>query len=186
MRPDVYVLNGISSSGKSSIARQLQNLLPETYLRFSVDDFVDALPERLTSGEQGIGFGSDGRVQVDDTFVSLERSWTAGIAAIARAGTGVILDDVFLGGTASQERTRTGLAGLNVCWVGIHCDLAVAVEREAARGDRAPGMAASQIDLVHRGVGYDVEVDSTDLAPAECAARIVAAAAAALGGRNDR
>lgn len=44
MVPTVVVLNGGSSSGKSSLTRELQPLLPGTWLRFSVDTLIDACP----------------------------------------------------------------------------------------------------------------------------------------------
>lgn len=40
----VIVLNGGSSSGKSSIARCLQELLPDPWLTLGADTLVDALP----------------------------------------------------------------------------------------------------------------------------------------------
>nr|WP_237492191.1 chloramphenicol phosphotransferase CPT family protein [Streptomyces sp. YIM 132580] len=85
----------------------------------------------------------------------------AGVTATARAGARVIVDDVFLGGPASQEAWRKALRGLNVLWVGVHCEGAVAEARETARGDRPRGMAAAQAETVHRGVAYDLEVDTT-------------------------
>ena len=45
----VIVLNGGSSSGKSTLARSLQAVLPEPWLTFGVDDFVDAL-RRVAAG----------------------------------------------------------------------------------------------------------------------------------------
>ena len=59
-------------------------------------------------------------------------------------------------------------------WVGVRCDGAVAAGREIARGDRVTGMAASQADLVHRGVTYDLEVDTTHTESMECARAIAA------------
>jgi chloramphenicol 3-O phosphotransferase len=165
----VIVLNGGSSSGKTTIAMRLQELLPDAWQRFGIDDVVDALPAGA-----GIAFGDHGEVEIDERFRELEAAWMSGIGAMARAGARVILDDVFLGGAASQERTRAHLAGLDVLWVGVHCDPSVAAEREAARGDRIAGMAASQATLVHEGVAYDVEVDTTSTAPVECAAEIAA------------
>lgn len=50
----------------------------------------------------------------------------------------------------------------------------VAAGREIARGDRARGMAASQADMVHRGVSYDLEVDTTQAEPLACARTIAA------------
>jgi chloramphenicol 3-O phosphotransferase len=40
-------------------------------------------------------------------------------------------------------------------------------------GDRVTGMAASQAELVHRGVAYDVQVDTTHTEALECA-RVIA------------
>jgi chloramphenicol 3-O phosphotransferase len=97
-----------------------------------------------------------------------------GIAAMARAGARIILDDVYLSGGASQERIRPHFDGLGVLWVGVRCDAAVAAAREIARGDRTAGMAASQAEIVHAGVVYDLEIDSGHLAPIDCA-RIIAA-----------
>ncbi|WP_198414189.1 phosphotransferase-like protein [Micromonospora phaseoli] len=50
----------------------------------------------------------------------------------------------------------------------------VAAGREIARGDRVRGMAAVQADLVHQGVVYDVEVDTTHTESIVCATTIAA------------
>ncbi|GAA1019160.1 hypothetical protein GCM10009565_02660 [Amycolatopsis albidoflavus] len=63
---------------------------------------------------------------------------------------------------------------LRVLWVGVRCDSAVAAGREVARGDRVIGMAASQAEMVHRGMVYDLEVDTTRTESLECARTIAA------------
>jgi chloramphenicol 3-O phosphotransferase len=98
----------------------------------------------------------------------------AGVAATVGAGAHVIVDDVFLGGAGSQQRWRAVLDGLDVLWVGVRCDAEVAAGREIARGDRVRGMAAAQADLVHRGVVYDVQVDTTYTESITCAQTIAA------------
>lgn len=165
------MLNGGSSSGKTGIARCLQAVLPDPWLRLSVDDLVDALP---ASGG-GISFGTDGSVVVDERFRALEAAWMAGLAAMARAGARLILDDVFLGGAESQARVRAALDGLAVLWVGVRCDAETAAGRELARADRTAGMAASQAEIVHRGVAYDLEVDTSHSESIDCARAIAAA-----------
>jgi chloramphenicol 3-O phosphotransferase len=166
----VIVLNGGSSSGKTAIARCLQAILPQPWLRLGVDDLVDALPP---SGA-GIEFGERGEVTVGEGFRELEAAWMAGVAAMARAGARVIIDDVFLGGAESQARTRAALQGVDVLWVGVRCDAAVAAGRELARGDRVAGMAALQAEIVHEGVVYDLEVDSGAAEPLACARAVAA------------
>lgn len=93
---------------------------------------------------------------------------------MARAGAGVIIDDVFLDGAVSQRRTSGYLEGLEVLWVGIHCAPEVAAARERARGDRPAGMAFGQPRAVHRDVVYDLVVDSSTASPQECASVIAA------------
>ncbi|SEQ70887.1 chloramphenicol 3-O phosphotransferase [Lentzea xinjiangensis] len=169
----MIVLNGGSSSGKSGIARCLQAVLPEAWLAVGVDMLIDAMPARLQLGDEGIEFAQDGEVTVGAEFRVLEDAWMAGVAAMARAGARVVVDDVFLGGVESRQRWEKVLDGLNVLWVGVRCDAAVAAGRELARGDRVSGMAEAQADLVHRGMTYDVEVDTAEAEAIECA-RVIA------------
>jgi chloramphenicol 3-O phosphotransferase len=56
----------------------------------------------------------------------------------------------------------------------VRCDAAVAAARELARGDRIPGLAVRQAEAVHRGVRYDVEVDTTHAEPVTCAEAVAA------------
>ncbi len=170
----VIVLNGGSSSGKSGIARCLQAVLPDPWLAIGVDTLVEAMPASMRASDAGIEFGADGAVSVGPQFRALQDAWMEGIAAMVRAGARVILDDVLLGGEASQQRLQKALAGLDVLWVGVRCDAVVAAGREVARGDRIRGMAASQAEIVHRGVAYDLEVDTTHTESMACARTIAA------------
>jgi chloramphenicol 3-O phosphotransferase len=165
----MIILNGGSSSGKSEIVRCLQAVLPDPWLAFGCDSFVDALPAKMQVAEEGIVVTADGKVSVGADFRALEAAWMSGIAAMASAGARIIIDDVFLGGAESQQRWEKALAGLAVLWVGVKCDAAVAAGREITRGDRAQGMAASQANVVHQGVSYDLEVDTTHAESLACA-----------------
>ncbi|MFF8407495.1 chloramphenicol phosphotransferase CPT [Streptomyces sp. NPDC015684] len=174
MRTQVIVVNGGSSSGKSAVVRCLQAILPGRWLALGTDTLAEAMPASLKASQGGIEFAADGRVSVGAEFRELEAAWIEGIAATARAGARVIVDEVFLGGPSSQRRWRDALGGLGVLWVGVRCDAAVAAGREVARGDRVVGMAASQADVVHRGVTYDLEVDTTRAEAMACARTIAA------------
>ncbi|MDH6117389.1 chloramphenicol phosphotransferase CPT [Kitasatospora sp. GAS204B] len=174
MTPRMIILNGGSSSGKSGLARCLQAVLPDPWLTFGCDTFVEGLPAALRTSDAGIEFAPDGAVAVGEVFRELEAAWIAGVAAMARAGARVIVDEVFLGGAQSQQRWERALDGLEVLWVGVRCEAAVAAGRELARGDRVGGMAATQAELVHRGVRYDLEVDTAHAESIECARQIAA------------
>ncbi|WP_377267839.1 chloramphenicol phosphotransferase CPT [Peterkaempfera sp. SMS 1(5)a] len=174
MTTQVIILNGGSSSGKSGIVRCLQAVLPDPWLAFGCDSFVDAMPAKMQASDAGIRIAADGGVSVGADFMALDAAWTQGIAAMARAGARVVIDDVFLGGAASQQRWQKVLDGVAVLWVGVRCDSAVAAGREIARGDRVQGMAAMQAEVVHQGVFYDVEVDTTHTESLACARAIAA------------
>ena len=169
----VIVLNGGSSSGKSGVARCLQAVLPEPCLALGTDTLIEAAPSSSPTSATGIEFGPAGQVVVGPEFRALEDAWMTGIAAMARAGAHVIIDEVFLSGPVSQQRWRRALGSLPVLWVGVRCDREVATAREIARGDRVAGMAAIQADLVHQGMAYDLEVDTSQTEALDCA-RIIA------------
>ncbi len=170
----VIVLNGASSSGKTSIARCLQAMLTTPWLRLGVDDLIKAMPDEGIEDGSLLHIRDSGQVEVGPGWRTLEASWYIGIAAIAASGTSVIIDEVFLDGGGSQERLRTALGGLGVLWVGVKCDREVARAREALRRDRVPGMAESQSAVVHDGVAYDMIVDTSHATSESCAARILA------------
>lgn len=164
---DVIVLNGGSSAGKSSIARALQLLLPVPWFTFGEDVLGEALPP---SGANAVmTFRPRGEVKVAPGYRPLGRAWYRGLAAIAAAGVGLVLDEVFLRGAAGQTELCRCAGRVGRGAVAVRCDPAVAAAREGARGDRVVGMATSQADLVHRGVIYDVEVDTTSTSASDCA-----------------
>jgi chloramphenicol 3-O phosphotransferase len=167
------VLNGGSSSGKSSIARALQEILPGIWLTFGVDTFIGALPAGGDSPRAGITFQQDGTITFSAEHRALERSWYTGLGCMARAGAHLILDEVLLSGGEGQERLRSAFSDVELMWVAVRCDPDVAVAREARRLDRVEGMARQQALSVHGGVTYDVEVDTTHSSTGECASDIV-------------
>lgn len=168
------MLNGGSSSGKSSLARALQELLPGTWLTFGVDTFIEALPGRGDSPRSGISYDASGAVVLSEEFARLEDAWYSGVRAMSRSGAHIILDEVLLAGGAGQRRLESAFGAQTLTWVGVHCDPEVAASREAARGDRVPGMARRQATRVHLGVSYDVEVDTSSRSPEECARTVSA------------
>jgi len=157
----VLVLNGGSSSGKSTLAVALQEILDGYWLRLGVDTLIDAAPARLTTVGGGLLLADDGSIVVGPDFRLLEQQWSVGIAALARAGARVIIEDNFLSGPAGQRRWQNALGELPTGWVGVLCPPDVAAERERARGDRIAGMAAAQAEAVHDGIAYDLEVDTS-------------------------
>jgi chloramphenicol 3-O phosphotransferase len=185
---EVIVLNGASSSGKSTLAVALQDILDETWLIFGIDTLISAIPikllamhEEATIGarprahevrEGGIAFDADGDITVGPEFQRLEAAWLEGLASIAATGTRLILDEVFLDGALSQDRLRKSLVGRTVAWIGVTCDADLAMRRERDRGDRVVGQFERQAERAHEGVHYDLVVDTSVRPPDEIAQQI--------------
>jgi chloramphenicol 3-O phosphotransferase len=168
----VIVLNGTSSSGKTSLGRALQDSLPDVWLLFGIDTLIGALPWRLYGTDDGHVIHEDGSIDIGAVFLAEQARWRQGVAAMVRGGSNVIIDEVLLRGGDEQAEWRTILEGLGVTWVGVRSDIDVAAERERARGDRSIGMARAQAANVHVGVTYDVEVDTTSTPPDVLAAQL--------------
>jgi len=166
--PQVLLLNGGSSSGKTSVARELQSVLDGVWLRLGVDTLLEAVPPSMLD-EDGLELRADGAVVVGARFAAVEDWWMAGIATMVEVGAHVVIEDNFVSGPGAQQRWRAALDRVTVGWVGIRCAPAVAAERERDRSDRIFGRAAKQALAVHEGICYDLEVDAGAHRPDELA-----------------
>jgi len=158
-RYEVIVLNGVSSSGKSTIARALQSMLELPWLHVEVDAFLRMLPVK-------------GLAEV----AAVVRGANAAVAALAREGNRVIYDCVL--GRELVDDLRAELAGTSTLWGGVQCAADVLAERERDRGDRMIGQARAQLAAAHQGVDYDLEVDTTETSAETCAHQVSAVALA--------
>ena len=181
----VIILNGTSSSGKSTVARELQALLPDYAIHTGIDHFSGALPRsfyavadegdvpefdgllQLTAdnGSRVVGFRLGARA------IRLKEGMYRAVRELADAGFDVIVDDVILDERVMQFVSKL-FAGI-AYFVAIRCPLEETIRREAARGDRNAGWAEAQYDTVHRYGGYDLECDTSESSARECAEAIV-------------
>lgn len=175
--PRIVLLNGIGSAGKSSIAKALQNIASERFLHVSMDAFLEMLPESSFGQPDGLAFETierDGKPVVEirsgPTVDRAMRGMRHAVAAMAAQGNSLIVDEVLLGDGMAEYRTL--LAGFALFTVGVHAPLDVLEARERQRGDRLIGLARGQFGRVHRGIVYDLEIDSSTATPMECAERI--------------
>lgn len=162
--PCVIILNGPSSSGKSTIASILQRDLPDLWLSLGVDAFLSFLPLDQEARQ----------LQIVTAFSDVFRGIHDAMAALAHAGNRVIIDHV-LALPGSADELRRALGDTRSVWVGVKCPLDVLEQREMARADRERGLARSQVEAVHVGIAYDLEVDTSRMTADACAHRITGA-----------
>ena len=156
LRGRVIVLNGASSSGKSTLARRLQDTLEIPFLLLSGDQLIEArsLPGRRDT-EGPFAWVGQMRPRFFDGFHRC-------IPAMAAAGNDLIVEHVveFAGWRAQLDEL---LDGFDVFWVAVHCDLDEIDRREAARGDRTPGEGRAHVEQnrIHDHGAHDLHVDTT-------------------------
>jgi chloramphenicol 3-O phosphotransferase len=174
----VVLLHGTSSSGKTTVARAVQALSDEPWLRLGIDAFWSAIDERWMEhgprASEGFLWLEDARIVPGPVGRQLAAGMRSAIAACARRGNDVLVDDVFID-PRWLDGWRAELDGLDWLLVGVRAPLPVLEERERLRGNRIAGEARAQIDVIHRGIEYDLTLDTDTQSPEECAREILAA-----------
>jgi chloramphenicol 3-O phosphotransferase len=174
----VVLLHGTSSSGKTTVARAVQALSDEPWLRLGIDAFWSAIDERWMEhgphASEGFHWSEDATIVPGPVGDRLASGMRAAIAACARCGNAVLVDDVFID-RRWLDGWRAELAGLEWLLVGVLAPLPVLEERERTRGNRITGEARAQADAIHEGIKYDLTVDTAAQSPEECARAILAA-----------
>lgn len=171
MAGQIVVLNGAPRSGKSSIASAMQELAEEPWFNLGVDLMRTATPPALQPGI-GLRPGEPDHptaAVLPTMFSALYES----VAAHARLGLNVVVD-VGHHDEAILADCLHRLDGLRVLFVGVRCPIDTNVERRRATGlPDDPELAQRWEDAVH-GHAYNLEVDTSQLTPQECAAAILA------------
>lgn len=159
----IIILNGPSSSGKSTIARAIQHALPHPTLHLDHDAFTATL--------------SDDHFKRDDRsyFRAQVLEWMLAINQASRAlydgGYGIIVDCLLGRWDVLLDMIR--VFGEGALFVGLRPSAEELERREKARGDRPIGMAVKQNEWVHAAGIYDLELDTGQYSPEECAQRII-------------
>ncbi|HEY1119114.1 MAG TPA: AAA family ATPase [Acidimicrobiales bacterium] len=158
----MILLNGASSSGKSSIARALLARLPDPWFHFPVDA-LGAM--RSTDHTRPLADDDD----VADVLRRTRLGYHRAVAALVSVGNNVVMDYPLSEAWRLTDLLDV-LAGYDVTLVEVRCSPDELDRRELARGDRPVGLARSQTVFAHGDC--DLVVDTTDAAPDACALKI--------------
>lgn len=167
----IILLNGTSSSGKTSIVRALQDSLEEPFLDTGIDKFIWMLPHRYLDRplwDEVLGLATEAGPVGHRLIAGMHHT----IATLSRAGNHIVADHVLVEKSWLKECAEL-FSNMPALFVGVRCPLEVLEQREAARRDRTLGQARAQYPLVHAHGIYDLEVDTSKLTAGECAAQII-------------
>lgn len=147
----IILIGGLSSSGKTSVALELQKLFAAqsvAYLHLPIDAFMQFLPEqwfcmdasaKINRQEAGVTFidqddakGPKTKIQVGPVAMQVLGCYFPTLKLLASQGNNIITDAVF-----NSDFLKYGMQQLERCRVysiGIRCPLAITQQREAKRG----------------------------------------------------
>jgi len=164
----IIILNGASSSGKTTLLETLQKTLDEPLLNAGIDKFIWMLPKRYLDRplwDDVLGRATDAGAMGQRLFSGMHQA----IATLSRAGLNVVADHVLVE-SAWVDECSTLFADLPAYLIGVRCPIDVLEQRERGRKDRTLGQARAQFERVHAFVrNYDLELDTSVLSPQECA-----------------
>ena len=160
MQKQIILLNGPSSSGKSTLSRTLQRLLEEkqhgTYKIISIDDFMK--------------IAEDETIYEDDVF-EISGDMCEKTLEFLQSAPGVIIDHVITSPRIFHQLQEM-LQAYPIFKVRVTCPLSVLIQRENARKNRCIGSAESSCTYLFPQDGYDLTVDTHANSSAQCAATI--------------
>ena len=184
----IIFLNGSSSSGKTTLAITLQELLAEPFYHLGLDQFRDGMPAKYrglnspkgSTGQRGLNvvpINTEGEtpftsIQFGDEGKVMLRGMRRAMAAMASEGLNLIIDDIILEQGFLEDYLHV-MEGINLYFIGVRCTAEIISEREAMRPGRFPGTAVGHMDICHAHGSYDIELETSSKSPEECARNII-------------
>ena len=161
----IIYLNGVSSAGKTTLAKALQHKLATPYYSLSEDIFINMTPEKF----------------INDDSEENEQAWSNAIFGMYHTakmysdlGMNTIMDTV-LDDSLFLDKTVELLHNYPVLSVHVICPLEELQRREKERGDREIGLAEFQLPILYPlDNTYDVTVDTHINTTENCADKIIA------------
>ena len=167
----IILLNGVSSSGKSTLGLALQDTFPEKYFLFSQDGFSETWPYKYWKEDN------------DGIYIETMKYMNKTVRMLAESGVNIIIDHLFLD---NGKPNATGVAVLHDCvqnfinlpvlFIRVDCDFDELDRRERWRGDRGVGTAEWQLKELYPKHTYDMVINTSAMSIICCAEEIVKAA----------
>ena len=190
----IIVLNGPSASGKSSIQNELQKQFKPLYLKVGIYTFFDALiatPDlshfektkefsQYTNDDvliRGVRLQEDSQgfqivpLEIGPAGDKIIFGMHSAFAAYANRGNNLIVDYILYKPEWLPDLVKE-LKDNTVYLIGIKAPLSVLEDREKKRGTSPIGHSRSHYDTVHKNMIYDLELDVSQMTPAEAASKI--------------
>jgi len=157
----IIFLNGVSSSGKTTLAKSLQEQLIDPFYWLAADNFFDMIPKKYLNHDN---------MTIIEKTISISHH---AIKFFSDMGVNTIVDQIL-----SQENWMYECVKLlyeyPVIFVHVTCPLEELQRREKERGDRGIGWAENQLQQLNpKDNIYDITVDTYNETKEECVKKII-------------
>ncbi|MEC0243650.1 chemotaxis protein [Paenibacillus dokdonensis] len=167
----IVLMNGTSSSGKTSISIELMNQKEIPFHYLSIDNFIKEFNNKfLDVAEPTREVDQQSIAQI--IFDPLFSVYYSTIKLFSEIGVNVIVDTVIDNDKWFNECLDL-FFDQPTLFIGVTCSKEELIRREQTRGDRNIGLAASQFSKVYCIDEYDLEVNTEEMNPIECAEKIL-------------
>lgn len=150
----IILINGPSSSGKTTLAFAVQKQIELPFLRFSFDLFLD---NKSLPTEQIRGGAFSWETMKPSVICGVQQC----VPALAMAGNNILFDHI-IESQALLNHFLQSVSTLDVFFVGLHCSLQELERREVQRGNRRSGEARADFENLQNIASYDLELNSED------------------------
>ncbi|QUA54338.1 phosphotransferase-like protein [Aristaeella lactis] len=160
----IIYLNGVTSSGKTSIVEALQARRDVFFYVVANDLFQEMIGEEYLQGDYWKYLGE----------VIIMMYHTAKL--FSDMGKNVIIDSILVereGVAPHYERMKEILGNNPLDIVEVYCPLDICRQRNIDRGDRYESQSDEQAELMAKDIRYSIRVDTSLLSPEECADKIL-------------
>lgn len=181
----VIILNGPSSSGKSSIIKAFQKIQTDPWLGIGIDNFfVGVIPQKFYMEDKpehyrvmrGIFQNKNNKkvftLNIGEYGQQVIKGMHRSIAAYAHSGCNVIVDYIMYNSCWLHD-LQSSLKKLKVFNVKVSAPLSVIEQREKERGTSPQGHARSHYKSVHEGWNYHLKVNTFEKSPEQIARLIL-------------
>ena len=166
----IIFLNGVTSAGKTSIAKEIQELADVMYYHVSNDMFHFMIGEKF--------WIENGRKCISKSIITMYYA----VKGMCENGINVIIDGMLLEMPEYRQEydnlhydiMQSVLSDINVFMVDVFCPLDECRHRNIRRGDRNEYQSEEQSEEMNKNVRYDFKIDTSVNSAKECAEKILA------------
>ncbi len=160
----IYIFNGTSSSGKTTLAKALLDKLDSSYTYLSLDNYIKSIFELYETHYPKI---FENEITFSVIIPNLVLAFNDIINAFLMNNQNIIVDHV-LQENEWKDDLFSKIKQYNVFRIGLYCSIEELEKREQERKDRKIGLAAYQFSRVHENMKYDIELDTESKNVEEC------------------